>query len=108
MKMFDQLRLYCQELRAARCERIGHDRVIAERHGIKISHKPGVAAYRVVEDRVQCARCGRPITPWAIRSETPMLFSQVAANTYDELDREGVLWEKDAPTFVHAARGGRP
>lgn len=106
MKMFEQLRLYCQELRAARCERIGHDRVIAERRGIKVSHKPGVAAYRVVEDRVQCARCGRALSPWAICSETPILFTEIAVTTYEELDREGVLWEKE-PAFVHAARGGR-
>jgi hypothetical protein len=104
MKMFEQLRLYCRELRAARCERIGHDRVVAERSGIKVSHKPGVAAYRVVEDRIQCARCGRGLSPWAIRSETPMLFTDVSLKTYEELDREGVMWEKNAGA-IHAAHG---
>ena len=107
MRIFEQLRLYCRELRAARCERIGHDRIVAERAGIKVSHKPGIAAYRVVENRVQCGRCGAGLSPWGIVSETPMLFTEVSATTYEELDREGVLWEK-SPAVMHAARGGRP
>ena len=67
--MFDRIRKWFYQRRAARCEQLGHRRVIAERAG----RKDGLL---VIEQRTQCERCAIPFSDWEI------VLSETDASTF--------------------------
>lgn len=57
--MFERIRKWFYARWARRCEKLGHQRVIAERAG----RKDGLY---VIEQRIQCERCSAPLSDWIV------------------------------------------
>lgn len=53
------LRNYVYTRRALRCARRGHERIVAERAG-------RIEGLCVIEQRLECGRCGTPFSDWTV------------------------------------------